>query len=300
MTIVPMNGYKPKLLKKGDREVRDSGAYAQIKIEAFTAYCEAAQQVFKSNKERGIAGCLAYFEPFSGPGINVIRETRKRVQGTSLRAIERLKEFDVFVFNELEKEVLDSLYSELLDKGIDSDPNRTVYLFNQDANQTVRDVRNIRFPSKPGSKYPVMGLAVVDPPGLSFTWDAVMELSRHRLDFVGMLSTHHDLIRNLSNADALEHVTKWLGEEPPSPIVREVIALYERKLKTVAGYEHVHGPTSSPIPGQEDVWVPGAYHLFLATRCPNDVASRIWRGVCKRVSKGNKGTPLPLLDLDCV
>lgn len=291
MTIIPMNGYVPKYIPSQSRKPRESGAYAQTKIDAFTAYCEGAQNVFKSNRNRGLTGCLVYFEPFSGPGMNEIRETKKRVKGTALLAIEKLTFFDVFVFNELKSKILDALYSELIDRGLDKDSSRTIYLSKQDANQTVADLAGILPKRVPGIPFPAMGVAVVDPPGLNFTWSAVMELSRHRLDFVGMLSTFHDLVRNLDHPDGLPHVIDWLGETPKG-CAKDVVARYEEKLRKVAKYEHVHGPTSSPLPGQEDIGVPRAYHLFLATKCKTEVASRIWKGVCKRVSRGTKGNAL--------
>lgn len=291
MTIIPLNGYVPKYLPVEFREPRDSGSYAQIKIDAFTAYCEAAQNVFKTNRANGMTGCLVYFEPFSGPGMNQIRETKKRVKGTALLAIEKLTFFDVFVFNELKPKVLNALYSELVDLGLESEPSPRIYLSQQDANQTVTDLKKILPRKEAGVAFPVMGVAVVDPPGMHFHWSAVLELSRHRLDFVGMLSTSHDLTRNLDHEDGHAHLVDWLGENPVgSP--REVLARYEEKLRTVANYKHVHGPTSSPLPGHEDIGVPRAYHLFLATKCKNEVASRIWKGVCKRVSKGTRGNPL--------
>jgi three-Cys-motif partner protein len=291
MTIIPMNGYVPKYLPIDKREPRESGSYAQIKIDAFTAYCAAAQHVFKTNRSKGITGCLLYFEPFSGPGMNEIRETKKRVKGTALLAIERLTYFDVFVFNELKPKILNALYSELVDLGLDADVKRTIYLSKQDANQTVSNLRTILPKKQVGVAFPVMGVAVVDPPGMNFTWSAVMELSRHRLDFVGMLSTSHDLTRNLDHVDGHAHLVDWLGENPIGTPT-QVLARYEEKLRTVAKYEHVHGPTSSPLPGQQDMGVPRAYHLFLATKCKSEVASRIWKGVCKSVSKGTRGNAL--------
>jgi len=223
--------------------------------------------------------------------MNEIRETKKLVKGTALLAIEKLTYFDIFIFNELKSKILDGLYSELVDRGLDKDPLRVVYLFKQDGNQTVSDLVGILPGKVSGIPLPVMGLAVVDPPGLNFTWTAVMELSRHRLDFVGMLSTFHDLVRNIDHPEGQPHVIDWLGEMPTG-CARDVVARYEEKLRTVANYEHVHGPTSSPLPGQQDIGVPRAYHLFLATKCKSEVASRIWKGVCKRVSRVTKGNAL--------
>ena len=290
MTIVSLDGYVPTRIPPSERNVRSSGAYAQTKIEAFMRYAVSAQRVFKSNKTRvingsPIAGSLVYLEPFSGPGWNVIRETGKRVCGTPLRALDELNSFDVFIFNDDNASCINSLYSELLDRGIDNAKSPVVYLCLGDANDLMDQIPGIlaRHPSQ--ARYPHMGIAAVDPEGLHFRWDSVEKLAKCRLDFVNMVATHLDLVRNARNPSAETHIERWFGAPLDGRSAPQLLESYESRLKDVAGYSWQHGVSTSPIPGDEYVWVEGEYHLIFASHCSNEVASKIWKGVCHRARR---------------
>ncbi len=261
-------------------------------------YAVSAQQVFKSNKARvtragqPIAGKLVYLEPFSGPGWNLIRESGERVKGTPLRAIEELGHFDIFIFNELDQAKLDSLYSELRDRGLSEAENPAVYLFRGNANDLIDRLPDVFQDHLVPACYPQMGIAAVDPEGLHFHWGSVAKLAGHRLDFVCMVATHIDLVRNANNADAEEHIERWLGEPLRGRSAGDLIKRYEERLKSVARYSWCHGVSTSPIPGDEDVWVKGEYHLIFSSHCSNDVASKIWKGVCRQTRRETHGPSL--------
>lgn len=286
MTINCCDGYVPQYLNPEDRVPRDSHAYALIKIDALSSYCKSAQQVFKSAKLRGFTDRLIYFEPFAGPGWNKIRETGVRVKGTPLKAIEKLTEFDVFIFNDLKKEIIDALYSELMDLKVNENPKVEVYLFNKDANDVVLRLQDLPLSGK--NHYPYMGIALIDPVGLHLRWESVETLSKARLDLLLMLPTGIDLARNLPKSGLRLHITRWLGEPLPSNKLVEVVRRYEEKLKTLYPPDRVLGTTTSEHPEQHYVRVENAYYLVFATHCPKDIATRIWEGVCKMICR-NQG-----------
>lgn len=290
MAIILEPDYNPQFIPKAERRIRDSGAYARTKIEAFMRYANSAQKVFKGNKGwisrgRAVAGKLVYLEPFSGPGWNLFRETKELVKGTPLRAIEELKDFDIFIFNEREKEILDSLYSELVDLGIREAVSPVVHLFLGDANELMDKIPDVLAGYPADAWYPHMGIAAVDPEGLHFRWGSVEKLAQLRLDFVNMVATQLDLVRNALNAGAQTHIELWLGEPPNGRSPAQLIERYERRLKEVAKYQWQHGVSTSPIPGDEYIWVEGEYHLIFASHCTTKVASNIWKGVCKHTRR---------------
>jgi three-Cys-motif partner protein len=290
MAIVPLNGYMPSYLPVGTREERSSGAYALTKIETFSRYAVSAQRVFKSNKVRiingePIAGKLVYLEPFSGPGINLIRETGRRVAGTPLRALAELQSFDIFIFNDLDINCINSLFSELRDLGMEGDESPIIYLRHGDANDLMDELPGILGEHRTRACYPYMGIAAVDPEGLHFRWDSVAKLALCRLDFVNMVATHLDLIRNAQNPAAAAHIERWFGGPLQGRSAPQLLEDYENRLKSVAGYSWQHGVSTSPIPGDEYVWIAGEYHLIFASHCSTKVASEIWKGVCRRARR---------------
>jgi hypothetical protein len=135
-----------------------------------------------------------------------------------------------------------------------------------------------------------MGSVIVDPEDLWFSWDSAARLAGKRLDLLEMVPTHIDLARNIKNPSAEEYIGKWLGEEPVSDKLVEVLAQYEAKLKT--RYRWVHGVSTNPLPEQEYIWVERKYHLIAASNCPNDVASKIWKGEVHRTVKEMRGPSL--------
>jgi len=292
MTIIPMHGYEPTEIPRDERDIRLSHAYAQVKIEAFSSYCVSAQRVFKSAKRNGTTNKLVYFEPFSGPGWNQIRETGARIKGTPLKAIEKLTAFDVFVFNDSDKLTIDSLYSELVDRGLKDRDDIKVYLFNEDANQVVASLHELDLNGE--AHYPFMGIALIDPVGLHLVWESVCALSQARLDLLLMLPTGIDLARNLPKTGTKLHITRWLGEPPPSLKLVEVVQRYEEKLRTLYPSDRVLGTTTSEHPEKHYVRVENAYYLIFATHCSKAVATDIWEGVCKMICRSQG--KLALLD----
>lgn len=289
MTIFPQKGYVPTYIPKGERLPRENGLYAKTKIEAFIRYCRAAENVFKGQKARGKIRKIVHFEPFCGPGWNRTKDGMQTFEGTPLRAVKELKHYDVFIFNDYDKSIMDALYSELKDLRLDENPEIEVHLFVQDANQTVLDLPSV-LPKRIGNGFAFLGTVIVDPEDLWFSWTSASRLASNRLDLLEMVPTHIDLARNIKNPGAQNYVGNWLGEEPVSDNLDEVLAHYETKLKTL--YKWVHGVSTNPLPEKDYIWVQGKYHLIAASNCPNDVASKIWTGEVKRTTKEIHGVPL--------
>ncbi|MBL0314196.1 MAG: hypothetical protein IPP78_16160 [Holophagaceae bacterium] len=289
MTIHPEKGYKPTYVPKAERAPRDNGLYAMTKIEAFIRYCRAAEKVFKGQKARGKIRKIVHFEPFCGPGWNRTKDGKHVFEGTPLRAVKELKHYDVFIFNDYDKGIMDCLYSEFKDLRLDEKLDVEIYLTVQDANQSVRDLDSM-LPKKIGMAFPFLGSVIVDPEDLWFSWSSTAMLARKRLDLLEMVPTHIDLARNIKNPSAHNYVGNWLGEAPVSDDLNEVLSQYEGKLKNC--YKWVLGVSTNPLPEKEYIWVKGKYHLISASNCPNDVASKIWTGEVRRTVKETKGTPL--------
>lgn len=294
MPILPQKGYRPEYVPPQTREPRENGIYAKTKIEAFIRYCKAAELVFKGQKDRGKIRKIVHFEPFCGPGRNRTKDRASVFEGTPLRAVKELKHYDVFIFNDYDKAVMDALYSELVDLGFDKNADVEIYLFVEDANQVVQDLDTV-LPKRIDKAFPFLGTAIVDPEDLWFSWSSTETLAGKRLDLLEMVPTDFDLARNLKNPTAKTYLGNWLGEAPPSEVLEEVLARYEGKLATK--YKWVHGTSTNPLPEKEYIWVKGKYHLISASNCPNDVASKIWTGEVLRTVRATKGNPL-FSDLD--
>lgn len=292
MTIASMEGYEHQYIPIAQRTPRISWAYSQTKVEAFSTYCTFAQRVFKSAKVKKVTDRLVYFEPFAGPGWNLIRETGVRVKGTPLKAVEKLTEFDIFIFNDSDKAIIDCLYSELIDLGFDKRTEIQIFLYNKDANEVVASLNTLPLGGR--THYPYMGIVLIDPVGLHLRWDSVERLSKARLDLLLMLPTGIDLARNLPKTGRKLHIEKWLGEAQSSHKLVQVVTRYEEKLKSLYPPDRVKGTTTSEHPEQHYVRVEGAYYLIFATHCPKENASNIWEGVCKMICK-NQGR-IALLD----
>jgi len=289
VTILPQKGYTPTYLPKVQRYPRENGLYAKTKIEAFIRYCRSAENVFKGQKAIGKVRKIVHFEPFCGPGWNRTKDGVHTFEGTPLRAVKELHHYDVFIFNDYDKSIMDCLYSELVDLHLDQNPDVEVHLFVQDANQAVKDL-DLVLPKRIDKAFPFMGSVIVDPEDLWFSWSSTNQLATKRLDLLEMVPTHIDLARNIKNPSAQNYVGNWLGEAPVSDSLDTVLAQYETKLKTI--YKWVHGVSTNPLPEQEYIWVPGKYHLISASNCPNDVAKKIWTGEVRRTVKATRGVPL--------
>lgn len=289
MTITPIKGYTPTYIQPALRVPRESGLYAKTKIEAFMRYCVAAEKVFKGQKAKGAIRNIVHFEPFCGPGRCETKDGNHQFEGTPLRAVKELKHYNIFIFNDIDPDVMNALYSELVDLKIDENPCIEIFLSVQDANEAIRRLPSI-LPRQIDKARPFLGTVIVDPNGLHFKWESADLLSKIRLDLLEMVPTHIDLVRNLNHPDAEMHMASWLGEDPSSDDWVQVLTQYETKLKPL--YKHVFGVSTNPLPEQDYVWVPRKYHLIAASHCPNDVAKNIWNGEVRRTVRATRGTPL--------
>jgi three-Cys-motif partner protein len=270
MTIKAIRGYEPNYIDPAQRIPRENGLYAKTKIEAFIRYCLAAERVFKGQKDRGKIRKIVHFEPFCGPGIDITKDGTQRFEGTPLRAVKELKNYDIFIFNDNDIDVMNCLFSELKDLRLHENPDVEVILSVQDANESIGSLGEV-LPKKVDSTYAFLGTAIVDPNGLHLRWDSAVLLAKRRLDLLEMVPTHIDLVRNLNNPSSPEdHIKLWLGNDPVSEDWVEVLTQYETKLKSI--YKHVHGVSTNPLPQAEYVWVERRYHLISASNCSNDVA----------------------------
>ena len=289
MAIIPIKGYVPSYIAPADRCPRENGQYAQTKIEAFIRYCRAAEKVFKSQKAQGKIRKIVHFEPFCGPGRDRTKDGAYEFEGTPLRAVKELKDYDVFIFNDYNNAIMNCLYSELMDLRLGDNADIEIYLSVQDANEAIRMVGEV-LPRRVDSTYPFLGTVIVDPNGLHFKWGSATLLAGIRLDLLEMVPTYIDLVRNLNNPVSEDYVGSWLGEDPTSDNWVEVLTQYENKLNRI--YKNVHGVSTNPLPEKDYVWVKDRYHLIAASNCPNDVAKKIWNGEVRRTLKATKGVPL--------
>ena len=289
MTIEGRAGYKPTYIAKPERVPRENGLYAKTKIEAFIRYCKAAEKVFKGQKVIGKIQHIVHFEPFCGPGWNQTKDGSSCFPGTPLRAVQELKHYDTFIFNDYDQGIMDCLYSELKDLGLEDSRDVQVLLSVQDANLVVQDIESF-LPRRTGKAFPFLGTAIVDPEDLRFSWESTEILANKRLDLLEMVPTNIDLARNLKNPSAQNYVVTWLGEAPVSDDLSEVVGQYEQKLRKL--YTWVLGVSTSPLPESHYIWIPNRYHLISASHCTNDVASKIWTGEVLRTVRNTRGTPL--------
>ncbi len=246
------------------RPCRAVHAYNTEKVRYWARIANVAARATK-NRWTGRRGCI---DLFAAEGFNRDVDTGELSWGSALLSLSVDDPFDFYFFNDYDPDAADTLAARIADPRLfgmpvfdidlgsetagarahrikgETPPGPKVIVSTGDANDAPVFVKML-LPAWEQRRY---SIALIDPPGLDFTWDALGTLTlNERLDLLMLFAEDMDLQRNLrlylgepgSKADRYFPVG-WRAVALDT-MPREGPALrrfYKDKLGTQLGYEH--------------------------------------------------------------
>lgn len=258
------------------------GYWSEVKLDIVREYAQAYSQILTAQKlPNGGSLRHVYVDGFAGAGVHLSKETGSFVPGSPLNALRVQPPFKEYFLIDLDGDKVESL-KQIVAKRTD------VRVFHGDCNEVLlRDV----FPNILWKDYR-RGLCLLDPYGLQLQWRVIVEAGRMKTIDLFLNFPIMDINRNVLWRDSdrvtteqADRLTAFWGDESwrkaayrKEPTLfgevdekagnEEVAEAFRRRLKEVAGFEHV--PTPMRMRNSNGAVV---YYLFFASQKP--VAQRI-------------------------
>lgn len=261
------------------------GEWSEIKLEIITEYAKAYSKILSAQKTVELHH--VYIDAFAGAGRHLSRATGELVPGSPLNALMVQPPFREFYLIDIAQEKTDYL-RDLVGARPD------VHIYQGDCNEVL--IREV-FPHVQYAQFR-RGLCVLDPYGLHLEW-RVIAMAGHLgtldvfLNFPVQDMNRNVFWRNPEAVDAsqIERMNRFWGDDSwrrvvyqsdwnlfkvPEKEPNEVVAeAFRRRLREVAGFEHV--PEPRPMKNSRGATV---YYLFFAS--PNKTAEKIARQVLSK------------------
>ncbi len=261
------------------------GPWSEIKIEIIQKYAQAYTKILSSRPSKFE---FVYIDAFSGPGLNVSKETGEFVPGSPLAVMEIEPRFHEYHFIDLDSQKLAEL-SKL------AGSNPAVKTYEGDCNELLvkQILPNVRY-----DRYR-RGLCLLDPYGLHLDWQVVKLAGSLRTIDVFLNFPIHDMNRNVLRHDpssvsendahrmtrfwgddswkqvAYSQVRTLFGTEEEKVTNREIVDSYITRLRKLAGFEYVAKPL--PMRNKQRATI---YYLLFASNQP--VATEIVDDIYQR------------------
>lgn len=247
------------------------GMWSEIKLEIIKKYASAYSTILAAQTQVGLSHI--YIDAFAGAGQHISRATEKIVPGSPLNALEVRPRFREYHFIEIAPEKIENL-RELVGS------RRDVAIHEGDCNDIL--LTEV-FPNVRYEQYR-RGLCLLDPYGLHLDWEVLFAAGHMQTLDVFLNFPVQDMNRNVfwhdptgvDEAD-IERMNRFWGDDSWRRIVyetkknlfgwpekepNEVIAeAFRRRLKDIAGFEHV--PEPLPMRNSRGAIV---YYLFFASK----------------------------------
>jgi three-Cys-motif partner protein len=251
--------------------------WSELKLEIVEKYGTAYTTAFKKSRLKKY-----YIDGFSGAGVHVSKHSGERIEGSPTRALRVKPPFDGFYFIDLDSSKTDYLRGLCADKA-------DVHIHTGDANQQLREL----LPTIDYAKYN-RALCLLDPYALQLDWEIMYLAGQSKavdmfLNFPVMDMNRNAIWRNPEKVpqSGVERMTKFWGDESwkqaayaesrqgglfgPEMVKQsneDIVASFQDRLKTIAGFQYV--PEPLPMRNRRNAVV---YYLFFASQKP--VAQRI-------------------------
>lgn len=257
------------------------GYWSELKLEIIEKYGAAYTKAFANRPNLK----KYYIDAFSGPGVHVSKRTKTRIEGSPARALKITPPFDAFYFIDLNADKTDYLRAL---SGNRSD----VHIHTGDCNEylTKELLPTVQY------KNFNRALSLLDPYGLDLDWDVILQAGQSGaidmfLNFPVMDMNRNAIWRDPAKAPAggVDRMNKFWGDDswrnaayaaPRQTSLsfigpelekqgnKDIVAAFQHRLKTVAGFEFV--PKPLPMRNSRKAVV---YYLFFAS--PKAVAQKI-------------------------
>lgn len=296
--------------------------HSEEKIHYWGCFAEAAATVTKRTSSRvKFSGRRACLDLFASNGFCEVVGTGKLTWGSALVALQLAYPFDVYVFNDISRETTDTLAARAEDVGVDGAAVFRLDLGDESFGKRASEVKGAKvygprvvvtcgdanaapayvkllLPGLPGYRYI---LALIDPPGADFHWDALEALvfQERSMDVISLFPDAMELNRWLSlyrKSEALAaKPNAYFGDrgwreavdrnpEHPKQAMRE---FYETRMLNlglrVGDAKVIRGRTTNS----------DLYRLIFASK--NRFGVDLWNRVNRRTPWGQDELPLTLL-----
>lgn len=164
--------------------VPDVGNWGEKKYKLVGHYCNIFTTSMKGKWN------LVYIDLFSGAGYTEIRETGAILKSSAMIALSVPKQFDYYIFNELDKEKHNAL-EQRAERHCDGAKHR---VFNVDANANIDEIIKAIPDFNNGKKNLIF--CFVDPYSLNLKFTTIQKLAAHRVDILLLLALNMDGKRN--------------------------------------------------------------------------------------------------------
>ncbi len=269
--------------RAGDVQFDEIGYWSELKLEIVQKYA-AAYSTILSNQPLW----HAYIDAFSGPGVNISRQTGEFVLGSPMNALLVQPPFRHFFFIDIDRDKAHSLRKLVGDRG-------DVLVCEGDANEVLL---NEVFPQVRWEDFR-RGLCLLDPYGLDLDWRVVAKAGRMKsidmfLNVPVMDMNRNVLWRNPEKIppEGIERMNRFWGDESwrhvayssqgmlfNDMLVKQepeaVVDAYRGRLRDVAGFAYVS--EALPMRNSKGTTV---YYLLLASQ--KEVATGIVNDIFNR------------------
>jgi three-Cys-motif partner protein len=265
------------LLGSDGLPARETGAWVHEK----NYFVERYLTIFSRGVKRKWQGKLAYVDLFSGPGLNIVRDSREEVEGSPSLALRN--DFARYIFVD-QPEVLSTL-----SKRLATHPKFNQISFVEgDCNVVIGSVID----RLPGDH---LALAFVDPPGLQIHFETIERLvHRRKIDLLMTIQLGMGITMNLpfyAQPGGGAVLTGFVGNDSwredtaaggsASQVSRRILARYDQQLRSL-GYETVRDREIG-IKNDRNLLL---YFIKLASRHP--LGEKFWREATAILPSGQR------------
>lgn len=261
-------------------DITDIGPWSEVKLRIVREYAGAYSRILAAQTRPALKHI--YVDAFAGAGVHTSRTSGNLVEGSPTVALETNPPFTEYHFIDLKKGNIDILRGLVMSGSAGEVDPSTVHFYNDDCNSVLLEAV---FPRIQFSEYR-RGLCLLDPCGLHLDWEVVRTAGQMESLEIFVNFPIYDMNLNVLRRDSSKvepaqaaRMTRFWGDEswrdaaysgsgdlfgyPEKQTNEDLARAYQKRLKKVAGFEHV--PDPMPMRNSTNATV---YYLFFASQKP--------------------------------
>jgi len=261
------------------------GNWSELKLEIVGKYGAAYAKILGATRFKKF-----YIDGFSGGGVHISRQTGQQIEGSPARALQISPPFDRYYFIDLNPQK-----TKYLQKLCDGRNDVLIHTGDCNAYLTTQLLPTIQYEDYKRA------LCLLDPYRLDLDWEVMLQAGQSKaidmfLNFPVMDMNRNAMWRTPEKApqDGIERMNRFWGDESwreaayaesdqgnffGRELVKQdndaIVKAFQKRLKTVAGFEFVPDPL--PMRNSNNAVV---YYLFFASQAP--IAKKIITDIFKK------------------